>query len=137
MLKMYRKYRCFLHLYDFQLPEQTSQSIGVCSVLTRQRAKKHDVLKQFFAFFQLVLFNSRINSLLLYFCHRSSGLQKVLSRNKNPRLHLKSTFCLSQSLRQSCHSKNWGGCLGPKMLKLQCFMNVPFFLPAQKGPPPS
>ena len=44
--------------------------------------KKTDVLEQFFAFFQLVLVKSKVNHFLLRFCHRSSGLKKVLNRQK-------------------------------------------------------
>ena len=32
-----------------------ARTTGICSVLRRQHAKKHDVLKPFFIFFQLVL----------------------------------------------------------------------------------
>ena len=46
-------------------------------------AKKHDVLKHFFTIFQLLLLHSKNDHFLLYSCHCSSGLEKVLNRLLN------------------------------------------------------
>ena len=58
---MSRKYRCRLRSYDFQLPKQTSQQLELQCLFDKTTCKKHNVLKQFFTFFQLVLLNSKIN----------------------------------------------------------------------------
>ena len=53
------------------------------------------------------------------------------------KLHLNSTFCLSQSLPRSCNTKNYRRLSGAsKCCKLRRFMNVPCILPAKKGTPP-
>ena len=101
---MSRKYWCFLNSYDFQLPKQTSQQQWYLQCFDKTTCKKHNALKQFFKFFQLVL-----NHFLRHFCHRSFGLKKVSYKSqKHAKLHLKSTFCVSQSLPQFSNSKNWG-----------------------------
>ena len=88
---------------------------GICRVLTRQRAKKHDVLKQFFTFFQLVCFNSKINqSFFAPFLPPLIRTQEGVKSQKIAKLHLKSTICFSQSLPESCNSNNWWRLSGPK-----------------------
>ena len=62
--------------------------------------KRNDVLKRFFTIFQLMLLHSKNEHFFLYFCRCSSGLKKALH------LYINSTFCLSQSLPQSCSTKN-------------------------------
>ena len=52
---MYRKYHGFLHVFTSSSQSKPAKNSGIYSVLTRQHAKKNDVLEQFFAFFQLVL----------------------------------------------------------------------------------
>ena len=64
--------------------------------------------------------------------------QEGVKSPKIAKLHLNSTFCLSQSLLQSCNTKNYRRLSGAsKCCKLRCFMNVPCILPAKKGTPPS
>ena len=113
-----------------------AKNTDICSVLTRQHAKKR-CFGSILHIFQLALLNSKTNQFLLHFCQRSSGLKKVLNHKK----HLKSTFFLSQSLLQSSNSIIGGACLGPKCCKLLllCFMNVPyhaFYLQKKYIPPP-
>ena len=79
---MYRKYHGFLHFCTSSSQSKLAKNTGNYSVLTRPHAKKQDVLKQFFTIFQLVLLHSKNDHCVLYFCHRSSGLKKVLNRNK-------------------------------------------------------
>ena len=112
-----------------------AKNTGICTVLRRQNVKKHDVWKQFFTFFQLVLLNSKINHFLL-FCHHSSGLKIVLNCKRNAKLHLNSTFCLSHSLQQSSRAKSWGRLSGPKNA-VNFFLDVPCILPAKKVAPPA
>ena len=63
--------------------------------------------------------------------------QEGVKSGRTAKLHLNSTFCLSQSLPQSCNTKNYRRLSGAsKCCKLRCFMNVPCILPAKKGSPP-
>ena len=63
--------------------------------------------------------------------------QEGVKSGQIAKLHLNSTFCLSQSLPQSCNTKNYRRLSGAsKCCKLRCFMNVPCILPAKKGTPP-
>ena len=63
--------------------------------------------------------------------------QEGVKSPKIAKLHLNLTFYLSQSLPQSCNTKNYRRRSGAsKCCKLRCFMNVPCILPAKKGTPP-
>ena len=63
--------------------------------------------------------------------------QEGVKSPKIAKLHLNFTFYLSQSLPQSCNTKNYRRLSGAsKCCKLRCFMNVPCILPARKVPPP-
>ena len=63
--------------------------------------------------------------------------QEGVKSPKIAKLHLNFTFYLSQSLPQSCNTKNYRRLSGAsKCCKLRCFMNVPCILPAKKGTPP-
>ena len=74
-------HRCFLHFYYFRLPSNSVKNTGICSVLRRQHVKQRDVLKQFHTFFQLRLLKSKSNYFWLRFCHRSSGVKYLKSKN--------------------------------------------------------
>ena len=63
--------------------------------------------------------------------------QEGVKSPKIAKLHLNFTFYLSQSLPQSCNTKNYRRLSGAsKCCKLRCFMNVPCILPAKKRDPP-
>ena len=69
-----------------------------------------------------------------------SSLQKTMISTLflPPLINLNSTFCLSQSLPQSCNTKNWGGCLGPqKAVNYGVLWTYhAFYLPKNAPPPP-
>ena len=74
----------------------------------------------------------------LFFLQPLIRTQEGVKSGQIAKLQLNSTFCLSQSLPQSCNTKNYRRLSGAsKCCKLRCFMNVPCILPAKKGNPPS
>ena len=135
---MYRKYHGFLHFFASRSQSKPTKNSGIYSVLTRQHAKKHDVFEQFFTLFQPMLLRSKNACFLLFFLPPLIRTQEGFKSGQIAKLHLNSTFCLSQSLPQSCNTKNYRRLSGAsKCCKLRCFMNVPCILPAKKkGPPP-
>ena len=68
----------FSSFFTSSSQSKPAKNAGICSVLTRQHAKQHDVLKQFFTIFQLMLLHSKNDHFFLYFCHRSSRLNQAL-----------------------------------------------------------
>ena len=58
--------------------------------------------------------------------------QEGVNSGQIAKLHLNSTFCLSQSLHQKQGEAVWT----PKCCKLRCFLNVACVLPAKKCAPP-
>ena len=134
---MYRKYHGFLHLFASRSQSKPTKNTGIYSVLTRQHAKKHDVCEQFFTLFQPMLLRSKNAYFLLFFLPPLIRTQEGVKSGQIAKLHLNSTFCLSQSLPQSCNTKNYRRLSGAsKCCKLRCFMNVPCILRAKKGTPP-
>lgn len=107
---MYRTYRCCLHLYDLQLPKQTSQNDW------SKRCRYHRTLQK------NKMFSSNFSScssiqkpiILAPFLPPLIRTQESVKLQKHVKLRLKSTLCLSQSLPQSSNSKSWGGLSGPK-----------------------
>ena len=134
---MYRHYHGFLHLFASRSQSKPTKNTGIYSVLTRQLAKKHDVFEQFFTLFQPVLFRAKKNLFFTLFLPPLIRTQEGVKSGQIAKLHLNSTFCLSQSFPQSCNTKNYRRLSGAsKCCKLRCFMNVPCILPAKKGTPP-
>ena len=111
---MYRKYQCFLQFITSSSQSKPSKNTGICSVLTRQNAKKHDVWRQFFAIFRPVPRKSKINDFFTLFLPPLIQTQEGVKSQKIARLHLNSTFFLSESLPQSSKSKKWGRLTGPQ-----------------------
>ena len=135
---MYRKYHGFLHLFASRSQSKPTKNTGIYSVLTRQHAKKHDVFGQFFTLFQPMLLRSKNVFFFTLFLPPLIRTQEGVKSGQIAKLHLNSTFCLSQSLPQSCNTKNYRRLSGAsKCCELRCFMKVPCILPAKKGPPPA
>ena len=111
-LSMYRKYHGFLHFLLSVLKANQPKTL-VFTVLTRPQAKKHDVSKQFFTIFQLVLLQPKKRSFFTLFLPPVIQTQEGAKSEQIAKLHLNSTFCLSQSLPQSCNTKNWLRLFGP------------------------
>ena len=134
---MYRKYRGFLHVFISSSQTKPTKNSGIYSVLTRHHAKKNDVLEQFFACFSARARQVKNKSFFAAFLPPLIRTQEGVKSPKIAKLHLNSTFCLSQSLPQSSNTKNYRRLSGAsKCCKLRCFMNVPCILPAKKRDPP-
>ena len=93
----------FLHFFTFSSQSKPAKNTGIYKVLTRQHAKIHDVLilSSCGSFFTLLL-------------PPLIRTQEGVTSGQIAKLHLNSTFCLSQSLLQSCNTKNWGRLSGPQ-----------------------
>ena len=100
-------------IFYFQLSKQTNQKTLVFTVFWQDNTqKKHDVLKQFFTahappFAKRLFFTLLLPPLII-------RTQEGVKSGQIAKLHLHSTFCLSQSLPQSCNTKNWGRLSGPQ-----------------------
>ena len=113
-LKMHRKYHGFLHVITSSSQSKPAKNSGIYSVLTRQHAKKTRCFETIFYNFSAHAppFKKRsFFTLLLAPLIRTQGGAKS---GQIAKLHLNSSFCLSQSLPQSCNTKNWGRLFGPK-----------------------
>ena len=134
---MYRKYHGFLHVFTSSSQSKPTKNSGIYSVLTRQHAKKTDVLEQFFRIFSSRARQVKNQSFFAAFLLPLIRTQEGVKSPKIAKLHVNLTFYLSQSLLQSCNTKNYRRRSGAsKCCKLRCFMNVPCILPAKKGTPP-
>ena len=109
---MYRKYHGFLY---FLLPVlKPAKNTGIYSVLTRQlhaKTRCFDTIFHNFSAHAPPLENRSFFTLLLPPLIRT---QEGVKSGQLAKLHLNSTFCLSQSLPQSCNTKNWGRLSGPQ-----------------------
>ena len=98
---MYRKYHGFLHVFTSSSQSEPTKNSGIYSVLTRQHAKKNDVLEQFFAFFSARARQVKYQSFFAAFLPPLIRTQEGVKSPKITKLHLNLTFYLSQSLLQS------------------------------------
>ena len=134
---MYRKYHGFLHVFTSSSQSKPTKNSGIYSVLTRQHAKKKRCFGTIFRIFSARARQVKNQSFFAAFLPPLIWTQEGVKSPKIAKLHLNSTFCLSQSLLQSCNTKNYRRLSGAsKCCKLRCFMNVPCILPAKKGTPP-
>ena len=128
----------FSSCFYFQFSKQTNQKQWYLHCFDKTTCKKNDVLKQFFAFFQLVLVNEKNQSVFAAFLPPFIRTQEGIKSPKIFQLHLNLTLCLSQSLLQKFYPLKLGEPVwAQKCPKLRCFMNVPCILPAKKRVPPS
>ena len=135
---MYRKYHGFLHLFASRFQSKPTKNTGIYSVLTRQHAKKQDVFEQFFTLFQPMLLRSKNAYFFTLFLPPLIRTQEGVKSGQIAKLHLNSTFCLSQSLPQSCNTKNYRRLSGAsKCCKLRCFWTYHAFYLQKKPPPPA
>ena len=112
-LYMYRKYRGFLHFVSSSSQSKPAKNTGIYSVLTRQHAKKHDVLNQFFTVFQLVLLHSKNDHSFILFLLPLIRTQEGVKSGQICKLHLSSTFFFVTLFDES-NTKNWGRLFGPQ-----------------------
>ena len=100
-------------IFFFQVSKQTNQKHWYLQCFDKTTGKKK-TFKQFFTIFQLVLFNSKINHCFTLSLPRLIRTQEGVKSEQVAKLHLKSTFCLSQSLPQRCNTRNFGRLSGPQ-----------------------
>ena len=119
---MYRKYHGFLH-FLFPVLKANQPKTLVFTVFWQDNMQKNTMFSSNFAQFFSPC-SSVQKTIIFYFIFATAQIAK---------LHLNSTFCLSQSLPQ--HQKLVQTVWAPKCCKLRCFMNVPCILPAKKPLP--
>ena len=133
---MYRKYHGFLHFFTSSSQSKPTKNTGIYSVLTRQHAKKNNVFKQFSTNFQLVHLHKK-RSFFTPFLPPFIRTQEGAKSGQIAKLNLTSTFCLSQSLPQSCSPKNWGRLSGPQnAVNYGVLWTYHAFYMQNKWPPP-
>ena len=103
----------FFIFFTSSSQSKPTKNTGIYSVLTRQHAKKNNVFKQFSTNFQLVRLHKK-RSFFTPFLPPFIRTQEGAKSGQIAKLNLTSTFCLSQSLPQSCSPKNWGRLSGPQ-----------------------
>ena len=91
-----------------------SKNTGICSVLTRQNAKRTRCLEAIFRDFSARAPQVKNQWFLTLFLPPLIQTQEGVKSQKITRLHLNSTFFLSQSLPQSSQSKNCPSLSGPQ-----------------------
>ena len=129
--------RVFFMFYTSSSQSKPTKNSGIYIVLTRQHAKKKRCFGTIFRIFSARACQAKNQSFFAAFLPPPIRTPEDVKSPKIAKLHLNLTFCLSQSLPQSCNTKNYRRLSGAsKCCKLRCFMNVPCILPAKKGNPP-
>ena len=130
----------FSSCFHFQFSKQTNQKQWYLQCFDKTTRKKNDVLECFGTLFRIFSARARQVKNQSFFAAFLPPLIRTQEGVKSPKiakLHLNLTLYLSQSLPQSCNTKNYRRLSGAsKCCKLRCFMNVPCILPAKKAPPP-
>ena len=134
---MYRKYHGFLHVFTSSSPKQTNQKQWYLQCFDKTTCKKKRCFGTIFLIFSARARQVKNQSFFAAFLPPLIWTQEGVKSPKIAKLHLNLTFYLSQSLPQSCNTKNYRRRSGAsKCYKIRCFMNVPCILPAKKGTPP-
>ena len=127
----------FSSCFHFQFSKQTNQKQWYLQCFDKTTCKKKRCFGTIFRIFSARARQVKNQSFFAAFLPPLIWTQEGVKSPKIAKLHLNSTFCLSQSLLQSCNTKNYRRLSGAsKCCKLRCFMNVPCILPAKKGTPP-
>ena len=100
----------FSSFFYFQFSKQTSQY----SVLKRLHVKKTRCFEAIFHNFSAQAPPFKKRSLFTQFLPPVIRTQEGVKSEQVAKLDLNSTFCLSQSLPQSCSTKKWGRLSGPQ-----------------------
>ena len=131
----------FSSCFHFQFSKQTNQKQWYLQCFDKTTHKKKRCFGTIFRIFSARARQVKNQSFLAVFLTPLILTQEGLKSPKIAKLHLNLTFYLSQSLPQSCNTKNYRRLSGAsKCCKLRCFMNVPCILPAKKvapSPPPA
>ena len=127
----------FSSCFHFQFSTQTNQKQWYLQCLDKTTCKKKRCFGTIFRIFSARARQVKSQSFFAAFLPPLIRTQEGVKSPKIAKLHLSFTFYLSQSLPQSCNTKNYRRLSGAsKCCKLRCFMNVPCILPAKKGTPP-
>ena len=123
-------------IFCFQVSKQTNQKHWYLQCFDKTACKKTRCFRAIFHTFSAHAPPFKKRLFFTLFLPPLIRTQEGVKSGQIAKLHLNSTFCLSQSLPQSCNTKNYRRLSGAsKCCKLRCFMNVPCILPAKKGPP--
>ena len=127
----------FSSSFCFQVSKQTNQKHWYLQCFDKTACKKTRCFRAIFHTFSAHALPCKKNLFFTLFLPPLIRTQEGVKSGQIAKLHLNSTFCLSQSFPQSCNTKNYRRLSGAsKCCKLRCFMNVPCILPAKKGTPP-
>ena len=136
-LKMYRKYQCFLHFCYFQLSKQTVEKHWYLQQFDKTKCQKTRCLEAIFRDFSALAPQVKNQWLFTLFLPPLIQTQKDVKSQKIAKLHLKSTFFLSQSLPQSSRAKKWGRLFGSQnAVNYSVLWTYHAFYLHNKGPPP-
>ena len=114
-----------------------SKNTGICSNLTRQNAKKTRCLEAIFRDFSALAPQIKNQWFFTLFLPPLIQTQKGVKSQKIAKLHLKSSFFLSQSLPQSSRAKKWGRLFGSQnAVNYSVLWTYHAFYLHNKGPPP-
>ena len=98
----------------FQFSKQTSQKHWYLQCFDKTTCKKTRCFETIFHNFSAHAPPFKIRSFFTLLFPPLIRTQEGVKSGQIAKLHLNSTFCLSQSLRQSCNTKNWGRLSGPQ-----------------------
>ena len=139
---MTRRLKCIVNTSVFFVfmtsssQSKPSKNIGICSVLTRQNAKKTRCLEAIFRDFSARASQVKNQWFFTLFLPPLIRTQEGVKSQKIAKLHLKSTFFLSQSLPQSSGAKKWGRLSGPQnAVNYSVLWTYHAFYLHMKGPP--
>ena len=118
---MYRKYHGFLHVLHFQFSKQINQKQWYLHCFDKTTCKKQRCFGTIFRIFSARACQVNNQSFFAAFLPPPIRTQEDVKSPKIAKLHLNLTFCLSQSLPQSCNTKNYRRLSGAsKYCKLRC-----------------
>ena len=100
-------------LFYFQFSKQTSQKHWYLQCFDKTACKKTRCFQAIFHKFSAHAPPFKKGS-LFYFIFATAYPQEAVKSGQIAKLHLNSTLCLSQSLPQSCNTKNWCRLSGPQ-----------------------
>ena len=127
----------FSSSFCFQVSKQTNQKHWYLQCFDKTACKKTRCFRAIFHTFSAHAPPFKKRLFFTLFLPPLIRTQEGVKSGQLAKLHLNSTFGLSQSLPQSCNTKNYRRLSGAsKCCKLRCFMNVPCILPAKKWTPP-
>ena len=104
----------FSSFFTFSSQSKPAKNTGIYKVLTRQHAKKTRCLETIFHNFSAHVPPFKKRSFFTLLLPPLIRTQEGVTPGQIAKMHLNSTFCLSQSLPQSCNTKNWGRLSGPQ-----------------------